>query len=120
MAGGAARATIQLADFTPFAELWDEDPDAHLQKFEVTCVANEIADDAQKLNIFPATFKDEAASWYGNLAAAERVDYPALRNAFLLKFQRQGFQERLAQQLDYLVQGINKSIDHYIYNVWKL
>ena len=114
MAGGAARA-IQLADFTPFAGLWDEDLNADLQKFEVTCVANKIADDAQKLNIFPATFKDGAASWYGNLGVVvDRADYPVLRTAFVLKFRRQGFQELLAQQLDYLVQGINESIDHYI------
>ncbi|MCO5598982.1 hypothetical protein L7F22_053081 [Adiantum nelumboides] len=114
MAIPAARATIRLADFTPFAGLWDEDPDAHVQKFEVTCVANEIVDDDQKLHIFPATFKDEAASWYGNLAAADRATYGILRDNFLQKFRRQGFQDRLAQQLDYLLQGVNESIDHYI------
>ncbi|MCO5612406.1 hypothetical protein L7F22_066673 [Adiantum nelumboides] len=114
MAIPGARATIRLADFTSFAGLWDEDPHAHVQKFEVTCVANEIVDDDQKLHILLATFKDEAASWYGNLGARERATYVALTAAFLLKFRRQGFQDRLAQQLDYFQQGINESIDHYI------
>ena len=114
MAVPVARATIRLADFTQFAGLWDEDPNAHVQRFEVTCVANEIHDNEQKLHIFPATLKDEAALWYGNLDAASRVTYNALRCAFLTKFHRQGFNECLAQQLDYLVQGMNESMDHYI------
>ncbi|KAI5063562.1 hypothetical protein GOP47_0022109, partial [Adiantum capillus-veneris] len=117
MAVPVARATIRLADFTQFAGLWDEDPDAHLQKFEVTCVANEIVDNDQKLHIFPTTFKDEAASWYGNVPSANRATYPELTTTFLAKFCRQGFQDRLAQQLDYLQQGINESIDHYIQRI---
>ncbi|KAI5079959.1 hypothetical protein GOP47_0005438 [Adiantum capillus-veneris] len=112
MAVPVARVTIRLADFTQFAGLWDEDPDAHLQKFEVTCVANEIVDNDKKLHIFPAT--DEVASWYGNLPTAGRITYLGLTTIFLAKFCRQGFQDRLAQQLDYLQQGVNESIDHYI------
>lgn len=114
MAVPAARATIRLADFAQFAGHWDEDPDAYLQKFEVTYVANEIVDDDQKLHILPATFKEEATSWYGNLDVGQRATYPLLRDAFLNKFRRQGFQDRLAQQLDYLLQGVNESIDNYI------
>ncbi|KAH7437914.1 hypothetical protein KP509_05G095200 [Ceratopteris richardii] len=37
-----------------------------------------------------------------------------LKEAFLAKFRRQGFQDRLAQQMDYLRQGVNESIDNYI------
>ena len=42
MAVPVVRATIRLADFTQFTGLWDEDPDAHVQRFEVTCVARKI------------------------------------------------------------------------------
>ena len=97
MAIPAARAAIRLADFTQYAGFWDEDPDAHVQKFEINCVANEIIDNDQKLHIFLATLKDEAANWFGNLDPAERATYQLLSAAFLTKFRRQGFQERLEQ-----------------------
>ena len=37
MAVAALRATVRLIDFTSYSGLWDEDPDAHKQCFEVTC-----------------------------------------------------------------------------------
>ena len=48
MAVPTARAVIRLADFTQYVGLWDEDPDAHVQKFEITCVANEIIHNDQR------------------------------------------------------------------------
>ena len=97
MAVPVLRAIVYLTDFTSYSGLWDEDLDAHKQCFEVTCVANEIIDDDQKLHIFPATLKEEAASWYGNLDAGSKATYALLSQAFLTKFRRQGFQDRLAQ-----------------------
>ena len=42
--------------------LWDKDPNVHKQRFEATCVVNEIGNDDKKLHIFLATLKDEDAS----------------------------------------------------------
>ncbi|KAH7432361.1 hypothetical protein KP509_07G018900 [Ceratopteris richardii] len=92
----------------------DEDPNSFIQLFEVTCEANEVVDQGQRLRIFQATLRDEAANWYGNLAPQERGTYQMLKDAFLAKFKRQGFQDRLSQQMGYLRQGINESINHYI------
>ncbi|KAH7447749.1 hypothetical protein KP509_01G119300 [Ceratopteris richardii] len=106
--------SVHLGDFTKFSGAWDEDPDSFIQLFEVTCEANEVVDQGQRLRIFPAILRDEAANWYGNLTPQERGTYQMLKEAFLAKFRRQGFQDRLAQQMDYLRQGVNESIDNYI------
>ncbi|KAH7301173.1 hypothetical protein KP509_23G015100 [Ceratopteris richardii] len=103
-------------DITPLFEMAQRvhDPDSFIQLFEVTCEANEVVDQAQRLRIFPAIFRDEAANWYENLEGPRRRTDQMLKDAFLAKFRRQGFQDRLAQQMDYLRQGVNESIDHYI------
>ncbi|KAH7422302.1 hypothetical protein KP509_12G002700 [Ceratopteris richardii] len=110
----AQRISVHLGDFTKFSGTWDEDPDSFIQLFEVTCEANDVVDQDQRLRIFPAILRDEAANWYGNLTPQERGTYQMLKEAFLAKFRRQGFQDRLAQQMDYLRQGVNESIDNYI------
>ncbi|KAH7428833.1 hypothetical protein KP509_09G019900 [Ceratopteris richardii] len=110
----AQRISVHLGDFTKFSGAWDEDPDSFIQLFEVTCEANEVVDQGQRLRIFPAILRDEVANWYGNLTPQERGTYQMLKEAFLAKFRRQGFQDRLAQQMDYLRQGVNESIDNYI------
>ncbi|KAH7372581.1 hypothetical protein KP509_17G011300 [Ceratopteris richardii] len=110
----AQRISIHLGDFTKFSGAWDEDPDSFIQLFEVTCEANEVVDQGQRLRIFQAILRDEAANWYGNLTPQECGTYQMLKEAFLAKFRRQGFQDRLAQQMDYLRQGVNESIDNYI------
>ena len=71
----ALRDTIHLENFVQFAKDQDEDLNAHVQRFEITYVANEIWDDEQKLHTFPATFKHEAASWYGNLEKDSKATY---------------------------------------------
>ncbi|KAH7422077.1 hypothetical protein KP509_13G089400 [Ceratopteris richardii] len=106
--------SVHLGDFTKFSGAWDEDPDSFIQLFEVTCEANEVVDQGQRLRIFLAILRDETANWYGNLTPQERGTYQMLKEAFWAKFQRQGFQDRLAQQMDYLRQGVNESIDNYI------
>ncbi|KAH7278990.1 hypothetical protein KP509_38G068400 [Ceratopteris richardii] len=110
----AQRISVHLGDFTKFSGAWDEDPDSFIQLFEVTCEANEVVEQGQRLRIFPAILRDEAANWYGNLTPQERGTYQMLKEAFLAKFRRQGFQDRLAQHMDYLRQGVNESIDNYI------
>ncbi|KAH7294485.1 hypothetical protein KP509_27G002600 [Ceratopteris richardii] len=110
----AQRISVHLGDFTKFSGTWDEDLDSFIQLFEVTCEANDVVDQDQRLRIFPAILRDEAANWYGNLTPQERGTYQMLKEAFLAKFRRQGFQDRLAQQMDYLRQGVNESIDNYI------
>ncbi|KAH7364963.1 hypothetical protein KP509_18G000900 [Ceratopteris richardii] len=110
----AQRISVHLGDFTKFSGTWHEDPDSFIQLFEVTCEANDVVDQDQRLRIFPAILRDEAANWYGNLTPQERGTYQMLKEAFLAKFRRQGFQDRLAQQMDYLRQGVNESIDNYI------
>ncbi|KAH7447332.1 hypothetical protein KP509_01G101700 [Ceratopteris richardii] len=110
----AQRISVHLGDFTKFSGAWDEDPNSFIQLFEVTCEANEVVDQDQRLRIFPAILRDEAANWYGNLTPQECGTYQMLKEAFLAKFRRQGFQDRLAQQMDYLRQGVNESIDNYI------
>ncbi|KAH7430990.1 hypothetical protein KP509_08G023500 [Ceratopteris richardii] len=110
----AQRISVHLGDFTKFSSTWDEDPDSFIQLFEVTCEANDVVDQDQRLRIFPAILRDEAANWYGNLTPQERGTYQMLKEAFLAKFRRQGFQDKLAQQMDYLRQGVNESIDNYI------
>ncbi|KAH7438544.1 hypothetical protein KP509_04G019600 [Ceratopteris richardii] len=113
----AQRISVHLGDFTKFSGTWDEDPDSFIQLFEVTCEANDVVDQDQRLRIFPAILRDEAANWYGNLTPQERGTYQMLKEAFLAKFRRQGFQDRLAQQMDYLRQEVNESIDNYIQRI---
>ena len=96
MAQIMARPTIQLADFAQFMGRGDEDPDGHIERFEVICVAQGIVEDDQKLEIFPATLQWEALDWFYNLDGASQATYQTLSIAFLARFRGPGFQEFLA------------------------
>ncbi|KAH7373179.1 hypothetical protein KP509_17G042900 [Ceratopteris richardii] len=91
------RHTTPLGDFPRFLGSSDEDPDAHIQLFELICGAHEIVDDGRKLQIFPATLRGDAIEWYANLGVHERTSYDDLKTNFLRKFR-----------------GANESIDKYI------
>ena len=114
MAQPLARPSVRLADFAQYAGQEDEDPDGHLERFEVVCLAQGIVEDDQKLNVFPATLQCEALSWFYNLDLACQVTYQALIDNFLARFRGLGFQEKLARQFDNLFQCFNEDIDHYI------
>ncbi|KAH7278710.1 hypothetical protein KP509_38G053500 [Ceratopteris richardii] len=110
----AHRHTTPLGDFPRFLGSSDEDPDAHIQLFELICGAHEIVDDGRKVCIFPATLRGDASEWYANLSMQERATYDDLKTHFLRKFRGLGFEEKLAEQFDQLGQGASESIDKYI------
>ncbi|KAH7291821.1 hypothetical protein KP509_29G036900 [Ceratopteris richardii] len=98
----AQRYETPLGDFPRFLGSSDEDPDAHIQLFELICGAHEIVDEGRKLRIFPATLRRDASEWYANLGVQERTTYNDLKTNFLRKFGGQGFEEKLAEQFDHL------------------
>ncbi|KAH7365054.1 hypothetical protein KP509_18G006800 [Ceratopteris richardii] len=110
----AQRHATPLGDFPRFLAFPNEDPDAHIQLFQVICGAHEIVDEDRKLCIFPATLRGDASEWYGNLGVHERTTYHDLKTNFLRTFRGLRFEERLAEELAHLRQGANESIDKYI------
>ncbi|KAH7404339.1 hypothetical protein KP509_15G021400 [Ceratopteris richardii] len=110
----AHRHATPLGDFPCFLGTSDEDLDGHVQLFEVICGAHEIVEDRKKLRIFPTTLRGDASEWYANLGMHKRTTYDDLKTNFLRKFRGLGFEEKLAEELEHLRQGPNKSIDKYI------
>ncbi|KAH7428182.1 hypothetical protein KP509_10G079700 [Ceratopteris richardii] len=101
-------------DFPLFLGSFNEDPNAHVQLFEVICGAHEMVDDSRKSRIFPATLRGDASEWYANLGVHKRTTYDDLKANFLRKFRGLGFEEKLAEELDHLRQGATESIEKYI------
>ena len=81
-----ATNNFQLSEFPQFVGQGDEDPDIHIDRFEVVCVAQGIESVVCKGKIFPATLKDEALNWYFNLNQASHAAYDTLVDAFLTQF----------------------------------
>ncbi|KAH7300924.1 hypothetical protein KP509_23G003600 [Ceratopteris richardii] len=94
----AQRHATPLGDFPCFLGCLDEDPDGHIQLFEVICGAHEIVDEDRKLRIFPLTLRGDASEWYRNLGVHERTTYDNLKTNFLRKFR--GASESIDQYID--------------------
>ncbi|KAH7424172.1 hypothetical protein KP509_12G093900 [Ceratopteris richardii] len=110
----AGRPWVPLSDFPLLLGPFNEDPDAHVQLFEVICGAHGIVDDGRKSCIFPATLRGDASEWYANLCVHKRTTYDDMKTNFLRKFRGLGFEENLAEELDHLRQGATESIEKYI------
>ena len=58
---------IPLSSLPTFRGRSTEDPDLFLFEFEILCRSYNYYDDAQKINLFPATMKDLALRWFMSL-----------------------------------------------------
>jgi hypothetical protein len=58
---------IPLSSLPNFRGMSTEDPYLFLFKFDILCRSYNYSDDAQKLNLFPATMKDSSLRWFMSL-----------------------------------------------------
>jgi hypothetical protein len=60
-----------------------EDLDLFEFEFDILCRSYNYSDDAQKLNIFPATVKDSALRWFMSLGENTILSWDKMKDTFL-------------------------------------
>ncbi|KAH7372752.1 hypothetical protein KP509_17G019000 [Ceratopteris richardii] len=95
----AGRPWVPLSDFPLFLGSFNEDPDGHVQLFEVICSAHEIVDDDRKSRIFATTLRGDASEWYANLGVHKRTTYDDLKTNFLMKFREVKHEARIWEEV---------------------
>ena len=86
------------------------DPDTHVAKFEITCVANDVRP-AKFQEVFVASLHEDAFAWYQRQHPFP--NWNAHKNAFLAHFRPLGFATSLKEKLRTVRMGINERIDTY-------
>lgn len=85
--GEAPMNNIPLSSLPSFQGMIVEDLDAFLFEFDVLCRSYDYTIDAQKLKLFPVTFKGEALRWFMGLGPTSISTWNATKETFLSKYQ---------------------------------
>jgi hypothetical protein len=78
-----SKKNISLSSLYTFRDMSTEDPDLFLFKFDILCRSYNYSDDAQKLNLFPATMKDSALRWFMSLGENTILSWDQMKDTFL-------------------------------------
>lgn len=91
-----------------------ENPDTHVNEFEMVSTANGHVKNAHKLRYFPCTLRDIAMEWYVQFERGHFVTWDALRTAFLVRFRQEKTPVQLMQRLCQLKQGRKEPVDEFV------
>jgi hypothetical protein len=78
---------IPLSALPTFYGKNSEDPDTFLFEFDILCRSYNYVQDAQKLNLFPATLKDSALIWFMGLVESSIRSWESMKDIFLKNYQ---------------------------------
>jgi hypothetical protein len=78
---------VPLSSLLTFRGMSTEHPDLFLFEFDILCRSYNYSDDAQKLNLFPATIKDLALRWFMSLGENKILSWDQMKDTFLRKYQ---------------------------------
>jgi hypothetical protein len=76
---------IPLSSLPTFRGMSIEDPDLFLFEFDILGRSYNYSDDAQKLNLFPATMKYSALRWFMRLGENTILSWDKMKDTFLRK-----------------------------------
>lgn len=96
-----------------FKEKRTENPDTHVNEFEMVSTANGHTSDAQKLRYFPCTLRDMAMEWYVQFEKGHFLTWDSLRTAFLVRFRQEKTPVQLMQRMYQLKQGRKETVDEF-------
>ena len=63
-----------------------EDPNYFLFEFDIFCRSYNYSSNAQKLKLFPTTFKSAALSWFMGLGGSTVSSWDQMKRVFLNKY----------------------------------
>ena len=78
---------IPLSSLPTFRGMSTKDLDLFLFEFDILCRSYNYSDDAQKINLFPATMKDSALIWFTSLGENTILSWDQMNDMFLRKYQ---------------------------------
>ena len=78
---------IPLTTLPNFHDLSSKDLDSFLFEFDIVFLGYDYIFDAQKLNIFPATFKGTTLRWFMGLGVESITTWDNMKTIFLDKYQ---------------------------------
>ena len=90
-----------------------QDVDDWMEQYLAVSTANEEAEDAVRLRIFPGLLSGEALKWYNAQEATLKIDWAALKVAFEKEFRDEGADARVLGQLNKAVMGPKESLRKY-------
>ena len=90
-----------------------EDPDVHVNHFNMVAQANNQAADTDKLRVFSATLDGFASNWYAQFPTGHFATWDGLRTAFLTTFRPIGYSEPIREELDNVRLLPNETLQMY-------
>jgi len=112
--GEAPMKNIPLSSLPSFQGMTMEDPDTFLFEFDVLCRSYDYTIDAQKLKLFPATFKGEALRWFMGLGPASISTWNAMKEMFLSKYQDYCRTRNLREETFRMTQKEEEILEDYV------
>ena len=91
-----------------------DNPDNHVNEFEIVCAANGYLRDMDKVCYFPCTLKDIAMEWYVQYECGHFTTWVALKDAFLECFRLEKTPVQLLQKLYTIKQGSKEYVVEYV------
>jgi hypothetical protein len=77
---------IPLSSLPTFKGMSIEDQDLFLFEFDILCRSYNYSENAQKLNLFPATLKNSALIWFMSLGENTILSWNHMKETFLWKY----------------------------------
>jgi hypothetical protein len=106
-----------------FFGLSTEDPDAFMFEFDIVCRTYGYTNDAQKLRLFPATWKGYALKWFMGLGEATIIYWDDMKKKFLTKYQPYCKSKDSKEDIFKMSQSEDESLEEYLetflYNMHK-
>ena len=85
-APNVSKKNINPSILHTFHGMSTEDSDAFLFKFDILCRSYNYVDDAQKLKLFHATFKNASLRWFIGLGEYTIRSWDEMKKTFLKKY----------------------------------
>ena len=102
------------ANLPKFSGNRNEDPAAHVERFDEMLISSAVTDLGYYLVWFPTTLVDGAYSWYRSHNAGTFRTWAQLQAAFLQQFRPATSQQQALAALTYIRQGPNEDLTSYV------
>jgi hypothetical protein len=113
---------ILISSLPHFHGMSTEDPYSILFEFDILCRSYNYTDSAQKLKLFPATFKDSSLRWFMSLREHTILSWDGMKETFLQKYQDyrpRDARNDIFKMQQYVEESLEDYLERFIYNYQK-
>jgi len=112
--GTTPMKNIPLSTLPSFHGLSSEDTDEFLFKFDILCRSYDYVNNAQKINLFPATVKGNALRWFMSLGGHVITKWDQIKEKFLAKYQDYCWTREKREELFKMVQKEDENLEDFV------